>query len=149
MQRIHNRIQREQNNSWLKYGNRKNITERQNRYITWKKITRTQRRPWGRHTTGIVKSNAKKKYARNYIRVTRNERGRWLTSIEDIVDSSTNELEDFIKKSKERLIPAANDNIGKIRPGRKTVKTKKVEIGRKTNVWIFQATNWNCPRENL
>ena len=57
------------------------------------------------------------------------------------------EFENYIKKSKYRLIKAASNNIAKIRQDKKQ-KTKKknkkkqeTEMGRKTTVWRFQATN--------
>ena len=44
--------------------------------------------------------------------VSRKERQQGLTSIEDWVDASIKELEDNIKKNKERLITAAGNSIG-------------------------------------
>ena len=41
------------------------------------------------------------------------KRRRGLTSIEDCIDSSIQELEDNIRNIKERLITAANNSIGK------------------------------------
>ena len=67
--------------------------------------------------------------------VSRKE-GREFASIEDCVVASTQRLEDYIKKSKERFISAANNCIENMSKDRKTT-----EIEIKTTVWIFQATN--------
>ena len=50
------------------------------------------------------------------------------------------QYEDYIKKSKERLTTVASNSSDNIRTNRTTTKTKK-HMGRKTTVWIFQATN--------
>ena len=41
--------------------------------------------------------------------------GRELASIEDYEDASVQELKEYIKKSKERLITAVNDSNGNMR----------------------------------
>ena len=48
-----------------------------------------------------------------------------LTSIEDSIKASIWELEEYIKKSKERLITAANNSTDNIRTNRTTTKTRK------------------------
>ena len=57
--------------------------------------------------------------------VSRKEGGRGLTSIEDCVDASIQGLEDYIEKSKERLIAAANNSIDNASSKWKITKTKK------------------------
>ena len=57
--------------------------------------------------------------------VPRKEGRRGLASIEDCVDTSTQELEDCIKKDKERLIAATNNSIGNIITNKKITKMKK------------------------
>ena len=57
--------------------------------------------------------------------VSRKEGGRGVTNIEDCIDVSTLELEEYIKKSKEKLITAVNNGSGNIRTKRKTTKTRK------------------------
>ena len=59
--------------------------------------------------------------------VSRKEGGRRYASIQDSVDVSIRELDDYIKKSKERLIKTTSnstDNIGTNRKTRKTWKEK-------------------------
>ena len=56
---------------------------------------------------------------------SRKEGGRGLTGREDGIDLSMQGLEDNIRKSKERLITAANSSIGNISTNRKTIKTRK------------------------
>ena len=47
----------------------------------------------------------------------------------DCVDTSTAELEDYIKKIKESLIRAASDNVvGNIKPDRKTMLTSEQKL---------------------
>ena len=48
-----------------------------------------------------------------------------LTSIEDGVDASIQELEDYIKKSKERIITVACNSTDNIQAKRTTIKTTK------------------------
>ena len=68
----------------------------------------------------------------------------------DCIDISMQGLGDNIKQSKERLITTASNTIDNIDTNRKTTKNYKAEIGRKTTVWILQATNCvNCTREDL
>ena len=57
--------------------------------------------------------------------VSRKEGGRGLVNIEDCVDASIQELKDYVKKIKEKLIPAANDSIGNIRLDRETIKIRE------------------------
>ena len=45
--------------------------------------------------------------------------------IEDYVEASIQGVEDYIKKSKEKLIKAAKNSIGNVSTNRKTTKTKK------------------------
>ena len=73
--------------------------------------------------------------------VSKKEGRRGPASIEDRVDLSIRELEDNIKKSKERLIMATRNSTDDIKINRTTIVWKK-ELGRKTTVWIFQSTNW-------
>ena len=47
-------------------------------------------------------------------------------------------LEDYNKNSKERLIPAATNINGNIRPNGKATKTKEIEMERKTTVCLLQ-----------
>ena len=56
-------------------------------------------------------------------------------------DVSIKGLEGSIKKNKERLSTAASNSIGNGRPDRTITKSEETEIGRKTNAWIFEATN--------
>ena len=62
---------------------------------------------------------------RNRLHVPRKERGKRHASIEDYIDASIQGLKDYIKKSQERLLTAANKNIDNIRIYRKTTKTMK------------------------
>ena len=62
-------------------------------------------------------------HPRDRLHVSRKEGGRRLASIDYCVDTSR--LEDHVKKSKERFITAANNNIGIINTDRKTIKTSK------------------------
>ena len=57
--------------------------------------------------------------------VSRKEGGRELTSIEDCRDSSIQGLEEYIKKSIERRIKAANSSNGNRTTDKKTTKTRK------------------------
>ena len=54
--------EREQTNYRIqrKHTNKKNIAETLNGEIKWKRIVRTQRRPWCRITPGIAQSNTEK-----------------------------------------------------------------------------------------
>ena len=69
--------------------------------------------------------------------LSRKEGGRELARNEDGVDASIWGLEDWIKKSKERLITAIK-SITRITNNN---NNKETEIERKRIVWIFQATN--------
>ena len=72
-----------------------------------------------------------------------------IASIENCVDASIKGQKDTLKKNKEKLIKAVSNKIRKIRPERKN-KNEEIEMGRKSNVGRFQATNKrNCSRENL
>ena len=53
--------------------------------------------------------------------VSRKEGGRGLARIEDSVDTSIRWLEDYIKKSKERLITATRNNPNNVRIKRTTI----------------------------
>ena len=64
---------------------------------------------------------------------SRKEGRRGLTNIENRMDASIRRLR--FKKRKKKLITEANN---KIRTNRTTAKT---EIGGKSTIWIFQATN--------
>ena len=57
------------------------------------------------------------------IHESRKEGERGLTNIEDSVGVLTQGLEDYIKKSKERLIKSTNESIGNMRTDR-TTKTR-------------------------
>ena len=58
--------------------------------------------------------------------VSRKEKERGLASIEDCIDSWTQWFENYIKKSKERLIIAAKNSIGNIDKNfKKITKTRK------------------------
>ena len=79
-----------------------------------------------------------------------NEVGIGIGSIEDYVDASIQGLEEYIKKSKERLITAANCRSSNVSTDFfKNSKNLEGELG-KTTVWIFQATNWlDCLRDDV
>ena len=68
----------------------------------------------------------------------RKEGGRGLTSSEDCIDSSTQGFEDNIKKSKERLITAANNSISNINTDRITTKTRKQKCEEKQLYGLFK-----------
>ena len=57
--------------------------------------------------------------------VPRKEGGRGLTCIEDSVDESIQRPEDYIKKSKERLITATINNTDDIKINRTTIARKQ------------------------
>ena len=61
----------------------------------------------------------------NRLYVSRKEGGRIISSIENCIDVSIQGLENYIKKSNERLITAAHNGISNIRPDRKMTKTRK------------------------
>ena len=68
------------------------------------------------------------------IYVSRNERGRGLADIEDCVDASIRQLEDYIEKSKERLITATGKvQTTSINRTKTKIKNKKLENGAKNN----------------
>ena len=62
-----------------------------------------------------------------------------LVNIEDCVEATIQQLEDYTIKSKDRLLMAANNSRCNIRTNRKTTKTN---MGRETLIWILQTTNW-------
>ena len=62
--------------------------------------------------------------------VSRKERGRGLPSIEDSVDASIQQLEDYIEKRGERLITATRNNTDNMRANRTTI-TRKEKWGEK------------------
>ena len=70
--------------------------------------------------------------------------GRWLAGIEDGAETSIRQLEDYLKKNKERPITATRNNTDNTRINR-TIITKKTKIGRKAIVCVFQVTK----KENL
>ena len=57
--------------------------------------------------------------------VSRNEGGRGYANIAGCLDESIQGIEKCIKKSKERMITAASDNIGNIKTNIKSRKTRK------------------------
>ena len=57
--------------------------------------------------------------------VSRKEGGRGLANIEDCVETTIQQLEDYTKKSKDRLLMAANNSRCGIWTNRKTTKTRK------------------------
>ena len=59
--------------------------------------------------------------------VSRKERERELASIEDSVDTSMQGQEEYIKKSKERLITATRNNINNIRINSTITRKQKWE----------------------
>ena len=72
-----------------------------------------------------------------------------LANIEDSFEgiNTRRHQNDYIKKSKERLITAASKSNSNIRTNRKT-KRRKEKWEKKTTVWIFQMTNWRyCTRK--
>ena len=75
---------------------------------------------------------------------SRKEGIRGLASIEHSVGASIRKIEDYIKKSKERLITAASNSTDNIMTNRTTAKTKK-EIRKKKSYWIFQAKTIERP----
>ena len=76
---------------------------------------------------------------RDSLYVSRQKGGRGLTSIEDYEDALIKGLEENIKKSKVRLITMVSKSPVKHKDKQ---NNRKKEMGRKTNVWIFQTTNW-------
>ena len=69
--------------------------------------------------------------------ILRKERKREFSSIEDCMDTIQG-LEEFTKKSKERLITVASySNINRNNLG----ANRKTKIRRKATVWILQMTN--------
>ena len=64
------------------------------------------------------------------------------------IDVSHQRLEKYTKKIKERIFTVASNGNG--RCIRKITKSKKTEMGTKTTLWIFQATNCkDSTRKNL
>ena len=66
-------------------------------------------------------------------------------SPEDFVDGSTQEIEDYIKKTKERLITVANNIIGNISKDLEAAQTSKQKwekTKRGTNHLILLKTQW-------
>ena len=57
--------------------------------------------------------------------VSRKEGGRGLTNIEDRVDASIQRLEDYIKKSKEKLITTTSNSSDNVRTNRTTITKKQ------------------------
>ena len=71
------------------------------------------------------------------IYVSRKEGERGLTSIEDNVGVLIQQLEDKIKKSKERLITVASNSSNTIRINRRTTKTKQQKWEEKQSYGYF------------
>ena len=59
------------------------------------------------------------------LHVSRKEGRRGLASIEDSVDASIRELEDYIKKTQKRLITAASNSTDTINISRTTITKKE------------------------
>ena len=77
--------------------------------------------------------------------VSRKE-GRGPACIKDCVDAPIQGVEDYIKKSKERLIKAADNRIGNIN----CQESNKNRNRKKNFCRIFQATNWrDCTYEDM
>ena len=57
--------------------------------------------------------------------MSRKEERKGFAGIEDCIDASIQGLEEYIKKSKERLITAANNSNNNISTDRKTTNTRK------------------------
>ena len=57
--------------------------------------------------------------------VSRKEGGRGLANIENCVEATIQGLEEYTKKSEERLVMAANNSRCNIWTNRKTTKTRK------------------------
>ena len=80
--------------------------------------------------------------------VLRKEERKGLASMEDSVDTSIQQLEDYIQKRGRRLITTTRNNTNDMRTSRTTVTRKKV--GRKTTLWTFETTNKrHLTRENV
>ena len=62
---------------------------------------------------------------KNRLYVSRKEGGRCLANIEDCVEATIQGLEEYTKKSKDRLLMAANNSRCNIWTNRKTTKTRK------------------------
>ena len=70
--------------------------------------------------------------------MTRKRGRRGLASLEDCVDVSIQGLDDYMQKSKERLIIAPSNRIYNIRTNRKTTKTWKQKWEEKQLYWYFK-----------
>ena len=66
--------------------------------------------------------------------VSKKEGGRELASIEDSVDSSTQRLEDYIEKRRERLITATRKKFRR-HEDQENDNNRKTKIGRKATLW--------------
>ena len=75
-------------------------------------------------------------------------KGRCLSSIEDCVDISIQGLDAYIKKHKERLIKAANNNSGNVITEIKTTKTKKQKCEEKQLYGYFEQRTGEISLEN-
>ena len=74
--------------------------------------------------------------------MSRKERGSELTSIAHCVAESIQGREDYIKKSKDRLVTAASNRNNNIRTNRKTTKTRKQKCeGKKLCGYFKQRTS--------
>ena len=56
-------------------------------------------------------------------------------------------VEEYIKKSKDRLITATSDGIGNIRPNRQTIKTRKQKREEKQLYGYFKRQNSKIAHE--
>ena len=73
-----------------------------------------------------------------------------LVALKNDFDASIQRIEDYIEKCRERLITANRNNAESMRINRTKITKKKTNIGRKTTIWVFQATNKiHLTRENV
>ena len=72
--------------------------------------------------------------------VSRKEGRRGLTSIEDCIDGTIQELEEYTKKSKEKLITTANNsdiNRNNLRINRKTTKISRKQKWEEKQLYAY------------
>ena len=73
--------------------------------------------------------------------------GRGLTSIKESVNALIQKLENYIKKARKKA-DYSDQKQYRQHKHQHNKNNKKKKMGRKTTVWIFQATNkWNLTRE--
>ena len=72
-------------------------------------------------------------------------RGRGLSNIGNSVDQSIGGLEDYFKKSKERLTTVTRNSTEK--KDQKKNNNKEIEMGRKITVWVFLAIKWQISHQ--